>query len=67
MKGFLCDVEEYLIKKRFKMCVLRRNVVRKGIGRLEIVAVDADKVLVVEVKNKLENWYSYHNATIMLR
>jgi RecB family endonuclease NucS len=54
MEGFLCDVEEDLIEKRFKMSAVRRNVVRKGIGRFEFIAVDANRVLVVEVKNKLD-------------
>ncbi|MBW1683217.1 MAG: hypothetical protein JRJ83_17720 [Deltaproteobacteria bacterium] len=40
-------------KRKVKFREVRRNVKKKGAGEYDIVAVDGGRVLVVEVKNKL--------------
>ena len=54
LEGFLCDAEDLIRRKILKAAILRRKLRRKGIGNLDIVAVGEGRVLVVEVKNKLE-------------
>ena len=45
----------YLFEKQeLTFSDIRRNVKKKGIAEYDIVAVNKDKVLVIEVKNKLE-------------
>jgi len=41
-------------KARIDLKKVKRNLKRKGAGEFDLVAEDGDKVLVVEVKNKLE-------------
>ena len=46
--GYLFEKQELIFSD------IRRNVKKKGIAEYDIVAVNKDKVLVIEVKNKLE-------------
>jgi hypothetical protein len=46
--GYLFEKQEMIFSD------IRRNVKKKGIAEYDIVAVNKDKVLVIEVKNKLE-------------
>jgi hypothetical protein len=48
----------YLFKEERDMIFadVKRNLKKKGAGEYDIVAVNGDAVLVIEVKNKLQNW-----------
>jgi len=47
----------YLFKEEHDLIfsVVKRNLKKKGVGEYDIVAVNGDAVLVIEVKNKLQN------------
>jgi hypothetical protein len=51
---FYRNLRSLFKKRNVKFEKVRRNVRRKGEGEYDIVAVDEGRVLVVEVKNKLE-------------
>jgi hypothetical protein len=51
---FYRNLRSVFIKRKVRFEKVRRNVKKKGEGEYDIVAVDGGRVLVVEVKNKLE-------------
>jgi len=51
---FYRNLRSLFRKRKVKFEKVRRNVRKKGEGEYDIVAVDEGRVLVVEVKNKLE-------------
>lgn len=51
---FYRNVEYLFVKQDMIFSDIRRNVKKKGIAEYDIVASNKDKVLVIEVKNKLE-------------
>ena len=51
---FYRNLRSVFRKRKVRFEKIRRNVKKKGEGEFDIVAVDGGRVLVVEVKNKLE-------------
>jgi septal ring factor EnvC (AmiA/AmiB activator) len=51
---FYRNLRSVFRKRKLRFEKVRRNVKKKGEGEFDIVAVDGGRVLVVEVKNKLE-------------
>ncbi len=51
---FYRNLRSVFRKRKVRFEKVRRNVKKKGEGEFDIVAVDGGRVLVVEVKNKLE-------------
>ena len=51
---FFRNLRDVFRKTKMDLKKVKRNLKRKGKGEFDLVAVNGDKVLVVEVKNKLE-------------
>jgi len=51
---FYRNLKSAFRKSRLQLSKVKRNLKRKGEGEYDLVAVDGGRVLVVEVKNKLE-------------
>ena len=51
---FFCNLRGVFRKAKMDLKKVKRNLKRKGEGEFDLVAENGDKVLVVEVKNKLD-------------
>jgi len=51
---FYRNLRSVFRKTKLELKKVKRNLKRKGVGEYDLVAVDGGRVLVVEVKNKLE-------------